>query len=75
MKQLKLEVGKTYRSREGKEVRIISKGRVGRWPCQGSNGKWYTESGRWNRHSKGEPDDLIEEVTVSYASLTTLSKK
>lgn len=63
MKTLKLEVGKIYRSRNGSEVKIVRKSNGGRCPCCGNNGKWYTESGRWNRHSKGEPDDLIEEVT------------
>ena len=63
MKQLKLEVGKTYRNRSGWEVKIVRKNNQHRHPYQGSNGELYTENGRWNRHSKGKPDDLIEEVT------------
>jgi len=59
MKQIKLEVGKTYRDREGKEVEIIRKDDNGRPPYQGDNGVWYTESGRCGVE---DPDDLIEEV-------------
>lgn len=61
MKTLKLEVGKTYRSREGKEVRIVKKD-GGSHPYTGSDGEWYTESGRWQDFSEEDPRDLIEEV-------------
>ena len=63
MKQLKLEVGKTYLSRNGVEVRIVRKTANGRPPYQGSNGEWYTESGDWDVCGAGNPKDLIEEVT------------
>ena len=61
MKTLKLQVGKTYRNRKGKEVRIIRKvSSMGAYPYQGINGEWYAESGSyWHRE---HPEDLIEEV-------------
>src|SRR5690554_3530811 len=62
MKQIKLEVGKTYRSREGEEVRIIKKYGGGIFPYNGNNGRWYAESGRWDNLSTERPEDLIEEV-------------
>ena len=60
MKQIKLQVGKTYLSRNGEEVRIIKKCDVG-YPYKGTNGEWYTESGRWQISDK-HPKDLIEEL-------------
>ena len=63
MEQIKLEVGKTYLSRQGVEVRIVRKTANGRPPYQGSNGEWYTESGDWDVCGAGNPEDLIEEVT------------
>lgn len=62
MKTLKLEVGKTYRSRKGEEVRIIRKADVNKYVYQGSNGEWYTESGRWEDFGVEDPLDLIEEL-------------
>jgi len=38
MQTLKLQVGKTYRSREGKEVKIVGKDREGKFPYTGSDG-------------------------------------
>lgn len=46
MSKIKLEVGKTYRSRKGEEVRIVKKD-VGQYAYNGSDGEWYTESGRF----------------------------
>ena len=65
MQTLKLQVGKTYRSREGEEVKIVKNidGR-GRYPYQGNDGLWYTESGRWYDFDEENPEDLIEEVTI-----------
>src|SRR5690554_4957088 len=60
-KELQLEVGKYYRSRQGKEVRIVSKTR-GWCPCQGDDGEWYSESGSFE-YCIERPEDLIEEVT------------
>lgn len=68
MKKIKLEVGKTYRSRDGEEVKIVKKGRGVELPYQGNNGEWYTESGRWDDFSVANPEDLIEEVTTSDAN-------
>src|SRR5690554_2295585 len=63
MKQIKLQVGKTYRNREGEEVKITSCDGGYYHPYQGSNGGWYAESGKWNYFSKEDPEDLIEEVS------------
>lgn len=62
MEQIKLEVGKTYLSRKGEEVRIVEKGREGKYLYKGSNDEWYTESGRWQDFSEEDPRDLIEEA-------------
>src|SRR5690554_4195558 len=60
MKQIKLEVGKTYRSRKGESVKIVGKTNASWHLYQGSNGRWYTEAGQWcNAES---PHNLIEEV-------------
>lgn len=62
MKTLKLEVGKTYLSREGEEVKIVSKDSTSNLPYRGSGGNWYAESGKWSSYAKEHPYDLIEEV-------------
>jgi hypothetical protein len=62
MKTLKLEVGKTYRSREGEEVKIVRKNNKNVFPYQGSNGRWYAENGKWGYFPNEHPEDLIEEV-------------
>ena len=62
MKTLKLQVGKTYRSREGEEVKIVGKDREGKFPYTGSNGEWYTERGRFLLYGEISSRDLIEEV-------------
>ena len=64
MKQLKLEVGKTYRNRKGEEVKIIENNNKGIYPCRGDNGEWYAENGRYFYHLEETPRDLIEEVTI-----------
>jgi len=63
MKTLKLQVGKTYRSREGEEVKIVGMGNKGWDYWEGSNGEWYYEGGKWSCVTKEHPEDLIEEVT------------
>lgn len=65
MKTLKLEVGKTYRSREGEEVKIVGMGNKGWDYWEGSNGEWYYEGGKWSYVTKEHPEDLIEEVTAT----------
>jgi|SRR5690554_922667 len=60
MKQIKLEVGKNYRNRNGEEVKIVEKDNIKDYPFQGSNRKWYTESGQWCNMKSHH--DLIEEV-------------
>jgi|SRR5690554_1116252 len=62
MKQIKLEVGKTYINLKGEEVKIVEKNSMGAGLYKGSDGEWYTESGRWQIFDK-HPNDLIEEVT------------
>jgi len=62
MKTLKLEVGKTYKSREGEEVKIVGKDRTGKFPYTGSDGGWYTERGRFLLYGEISSRDLIEEV-------------
>lgn len=61
MKQIKLEVGKTYRNRNGKEVRIVEKDGDPHRPCKGSDGYWYSENGSW-RSFRETSHDLIEEI-------------
>ena len=58
MEQIKLEVGKTYRSRQGTDIRIIAKVLD---LYKGDNGNLYTESGRLQNNMK-TIHDLIEEV-------------
>lgn len=60
MSEIKLEVGKTYRSRRGEEVRIVKHDVRSPWPYCGSSGKGYAADGKWA--SMGSPHDLIEEV-------------
>jgi len=62
MKKIKLEAGKTYLSRKGEEVKIVSKDSTSSYPYQGSNGRRYIENGKWDVHDREHPDDLIEEV-------------
>jgi hypothetical protein len=64
MKTLKLQVGKTYRSREGEEVKIIKMGNMGWDYWSGNNGEWYYEGGKWSYAAEGHPKDLIEEVRI-----------
>src|SRR5690554_418442 len=70
MKQIKLEVGKTYLSREGKKVKIVENGGKGNWRYRGNNSKWYTESGRWDNLSTEHLEDLIEEVPETRHTFT-----
>ena len=61
MKTLKLEVGKTYRSRAGEEVKIVGTN-DSIWPFAGDNGEVYNEEGRYYSANWDSPYDLIEEV-------------
>ena len=62
MKTLKLEVGKTYRNRKGENVKIVRNNNTKPYPFQGSNGKWYLESGKWDVCGIEYPEDLLAEV-------------
>lgn len=62
METLKLQVGKTYRSREGEEVKITGCDGGYYQPYKGTNGEWYTEGGKWQSFPEESPKDLIEEV-------------
>lgn len=57
MKTLQLEVGKTYRSRKGTDVRIIAQVLDS---YQGDTGRYYAENGKWS--GMESPYDLIEEA-------------
>ena len=61
MKQLKLEVGKTYRNRKGEEVKIVRK-IDSIWAFVGDNEESYNEQGRNYSANWSSPYDLIEEV-------------
>lgn len=62
MKTLKLQVGKTYRSRNGEEVKIVRKNNKGWVYWEGNNGRWYYEGGKGSFAAVEHPKDLIEEV-------------
>src|SRR5690554_3028740 len=62
MKQIKLEVGKNYRNRNGEEVKIVKNNGRGEYPYEGSDDEWYTENGRFDLHVAESSYDLIEEV-------------
>lgn len=61
MSEIKLQVGKTYITREGGKVKIIHK-KEGQWPYQGENGLTYrpdgTQSAKLNTESTA---DIIKE--------------
>ena len=61
MKTLKLQVGKTYRSRAGEEVKIVGTN-DSIWPFAGDNGEVYNEEGRYYSANWDYARDLIEEV-------------
>ena len=60
MEKLKLEVGKTYRSRNGKVVKIVEK-IDSVWPFVGDNEESYDEQGRHFWVNWDSPYDLIKE--------------
>jgi hypothetical protein len=61
MSQIKLEIGKTYQSREGNKVRIIW--RINStWLFVGDNEELYDEHGGYYLAKFDDPKDLIEEV-------------
>ena len=62
MKTLKLEVGKTYRSRAGEEVKIVGTRDAKTWAFVGDNGEVYDEEGRYYSANWDYARDLIEEV-------------
>lgn len=67
MKQIKLQVGKTYRNRKGEEVRIVRTNNSA-WPFVGDNEESYDEQGRYYSVNWDSPCDLIEEVTMPDAN-------
>lgn len=61
MSEIKLQVGKTYRSRKGEEVKIVR--RIDSiWAFVGDNEESYNEQGRYYSANWSSPYDLIEEV-------------
>ena len=67
MSEIKLQVGKTYRSRAGEEVKIVGTN-DSIWPFIGDNGEVYNEEGRYFSANWDYARDLIEEVTISDAN-------
>lgn len=66
---MKIEMGKTYKTRDGREVRIYAVDGGGLYPVHGAvlhDGEWNPESwsvdGRWDRLNQrdGNSNDLIE---------------
>lgn len=62
MKQIKLEVGKTYINRKGEEVKIVWGDSTTKYPCRGDDWEWYAEDGRFDLDVEESECDLIEEV-------------
>jgi hypothetical protein len=59
--ELKLEVGKTYRNREGKEVKIVKFAPGDNYPFVDSDDWSYTENGRFSPPAESR-HDLLEEI-------------
>lgn len=59
---MKLEVGRTYRSRKGTKVTIAGRTASPTWPFLGTDGCSYRENGTFLSDAFPEPFDLIEEV-------------
>ena len=62
---MKIEVGKTYKDREGNVVTIVSKDSyhsTSIYPYLGNNASSYMEDGRYRDYDKYHDFDLIEEV-------------
>ena len=64
MKQLKLEVGKTYLNREGKRVKIVENTGDKRFPFDGDNYHSYTLDGHW-MHGGDSELDLIADAPIA----------
>jgi len=64
MSQIKLEVGKTYRSWRGEEVTIVKYDSDSEDPRRymGDDHKWYTKDGRFDYFFGDSLYDLVEEV-------------
>lgn len=60
---MKLEVGGTYRSRNGKTVKIVAKKDYGTWNFADEDGIRYAENGFYFT-SPDDPDNLIERIDV-----------
>ena len=59
---LQLEVGKTYRARNGDVVRIVDFSGFQNQPCRGDDGCLYSLEGRWEVDDRMSEWDLIEEI-------------
>lgn len=74
MSKIKLEVGKTYRTRDEEVVTIVAYSRVGdedAYPFEGDNGEWYRENGRYAVDDCAY--DLIEDLTQSSPTPLTVT--
>ena len=62
--EMRLEVGKTYRTASGKHVKIDSKDDGNQWPYSADNGHTYLENGRVIRNRSYPDFDLVAEVAA-----------
>ena len=60
---MKLEVGKTYRDRDGEHVKILHEAISSIYPFVGANRESYADNGRLHKDTI-TMQDLIEEVVV-----------
>lgn len=60
---LQLEVGKTYRARNGDVVEIVDRSAHNAFPLVGNDGISYAEDGRYALNDVRNEFDLIEEIS------------
>lgn len=60
-RRLQLEIGKTYRNREGDKVKIVGMRAATAYRYDGDDGSWYAEDGRFNLDEPEHGFDLVEE--------------
>ena len=62
--RLQLEIGKTYRNREGDKVTITGMRAASAYRYEGSDGAWYAESGSFDIDQLEHGFDLVEECEL-----------
>jgi len=71
---LQLEVGKSYKDRNGNLVTITHKSNyLGTYPYTGDNKSTYMQDGRFSHYDDTHVYDLVEEVRVGVALTTPVS--